>query len=93
MKKIGSEILELLRCPVTGSRLSYAKNEIVEQLNLQSQSGQLSDRSGQPINFTIDAALINADDSLLMPIRAGVVSMAAARAIAVGAIDKNQGVE
>lgn len=81
MKKIDNETLNLLRCPVTGSKLQHATEQLVEQVNHRSQAGELCDRAGQKIDFRIDAALVNADLSLLMPIRAGVVSMAAGRSI------------
>jgi uncharacterized protein YbaR (Trm112 family) len=86
MNKIDTEILALLRCPVTGSRLEYAQIQLVDRINRQAQAGQLCDRAGQLINFQIDAALINADKSLAMPIRAGVVSMAEARTIDISTI-------
>ncbi len=90
MKKIDNEILDLLRCPVTGSKLEYAQNELVELINRRSGAGQLVDRSGQKIDFQIDAGLVNADSSLLMPIRGGVVSMAAGRSIEVANVNNQE---
>ena len=83
MNKIDTEILDLLRCPVTGTKLHYAEIQVVDQINRCVQAGQLADRSGQQIDFRIDAGLVNADNSLLMPIRVGVVSMAANRSIEI----------
>ena len=90
MNPIDSEILDLLRCPVTGSKLHFAKGDVVELINRRVQTGQLADRSGKLIELQIDAALVNADQSLLMPIRAGVISMAANRTIELSSIKHSQ---
>jgi uncharacterized protein len=63
------KLLQILRCPETHQALELADPELLAQLNSRIQSGQLTNRSGQPVTQTIDAGLIRADRHCLFPIR------------------------
>ncbi|MEM9412342.1 MAG: Trm112 family protein [Planctomycetota bacterium] len=80
-KNIDDKTLELLRCPSTGSRLTVAEISMINRLNQNIESGQIFDCSGRKIDAPIEGALVNADQSLAMPIRLGVISLSTERAI------------
>ena len=83
MLNIDSSVLDLLRCPLTGSKLQYADARLLSAMNKKVSEGILADQSGRIIDSKVDAALVNQDRSLAMPIRAGVISLAANRAISI----------
>ncbi len=83
MKAIDSKTLELLRCPVTNSKLAPADHEVVDWINQQIGAGQLCDQSGAPVGSAIEGALVNDNKSLAMPIRCGVISLSTNRAISI----------
>lgn len=76
-------MLELLRCPITQSRLVPASNDVVQWINESAKAGRLSSLDGEPINVAIEGALLNEQRTMAMPIRSGVVSLTASRAISI----------
>ena len=72
---INSEFLELLRCPVTGERLSLATPEQVDRLEAARQSGTLrigAERSQLALDQPIEAALIGKETGVSYPVQGGV---------------------
>ena len=80
---IDPQTLEMLRCPVSKSKLSPASAQLVEWINQQISSGNCKDSGGNMIRAAIDSALVNDERTLAMPIQAGVISLSANRAISV----------
>ena len=76
-----SEILRLVRCPVTRSPLKVADEKTLAILNEQIAQQALFNRQGQSVTEPLEGALINADGSLAMPIREGILGMIADDAI------------
>jgi|GEM_PF-1644157 len=69
------EVLKLLRCPVTGSALVPLDPESLEWWNRQIASGQVDNRAGQTVRFQLDGALVNTDQSLMVPVHDGIIVM------------------
>lgn len=85
---IDPSVLTYMRCPVTQTELSEAPAELVERANRLIESSELTDRLGQSVPGPIDAAFINADQSLLIPVRGGIVVMLENRLIPLGQLNQ-----
>ncbi len=72
---IAPELIGLLRCPISGSQLELADNQLVASVNQAIENRSLQNRKGVSIVDRIDGGLVNADRSWLCPIRHGIVSM------------------
>lgn len=82
-RTISDETLALLRCPVTGSSLAWADATILAAANEQIARGQLLTRLSQTVETSLEAALINADRSLLYPVRDGIIVLLPSEAIEI----------
>ena len=76
------EMLELLRCPESGSRLTLLQPEQIVRLNQIVQEKKLCDRSGQMVSAELESAAINQDQSWIYPVRDGIISLIKDKAIA-----------
>jgi uncharacterized protein YbaR (Trm112 family) len=83
MIDLADDILALLRCPVSGSRLERADGELLARLNAQIAAGQALTRLSEPLTEPVAAGLVNADRSLLYPIVSGQVVLLATEAIEI----------
>lgn len=72
---IAPEVLELLRCPLTGSRLKLASAELIESVNELIDDGQVLTRIQVAVSEPLDAGLVNDDDSLLVQVRKDVPTL------------------
>lgn len=80
---ISDQILDRLRCPVTGSSLSRACDTTVRRVNEQIAFGKLLTRMSDVVATPIAAGLVNADRSLLYRIEAGIVVLLPSDAIEI----------
>lgn len=71
------EFLALVRCPVTGSPLAVAAAPLVASLNEAIEAGALTNRLGEVVADRIDAALVNADQTLAHAVRDEIVTLLA----------------
>lgn len=81
MSQIDKTFLNMIRCPVTKSRLLIADTGLIERLNYQIQTGVVHNRAGEQVENQLDGGLVNADSDLLLPIRGGIVRLIADQAI------------
>lgn len=81
--KFDAELIRLIRCPVTKTRLSEADNALIEQLNQQISQQTLTDQTGQAVGTKLDGGFVNEDKSLLLPVRGGIVVLTADQAISM----------
>lgn len=77
------DILERLRCPVTGSKLERAPAEIVTLVNRQIAAGAAQNRLSDVVETPVTDALVNADRSLLFRIDDGMLVLLAGEAIEI----------
>ena len=75
------DLIAILRCPVSKSPLSVAPTSLIDQLNLQIEAGTLVNCVGQTVGSKLDGGLVNQDQSLLLPIRGGIVILVTDQAI------------
>ena len=84
-QKIDPQLLELIRCPVTHSPLTEADPGLIDSLNQEIANRNLVNQIGQTVDQEIDAGLVNADGSLLLPIYNGIVVLISDQAIPIDA--------
>lgn len=77
------DILERLRCPVTGSKLERAPAEILTLINRQIAARAAQNRLSDVVDSPVADALVNADRSLLFRIDDGVLVLLAGEAIEI----------
>ena len=70
-------VLELLRCPVTHSKLSIIDAAKLAELNEQIRQGKACDRKGRSITEELSSGLINADRSHAYSVREGIMQLIA----------------
>lgn len=85
---IGQDFLKLVRCPQSGDRLTLAPDEVIQQANQAIRERKLDDVSGQTVDKELDSGLINADRSILYPIRDEIVTLIADQGIALDQLDR-----
>ena len=81
---IDVKLLELLRCPQDGSRLTAAKPELIEDLNQRIMDDQVTNLSGAKVTEPMDGGLVRTSDDLLYPIVDGIPVMLLEEAIELG---------
>jgi uncharacterized protein YbaR (Trm112 family) len=75
------DLLKVIRCPVTHSELTFADPELVDSLNQKITERTLVNRIGQTVDQSLDGGLVNADRSLLLPIRGEILVLVVDQAI------------
>lgn len=75
-------LLELMRCPITHSKLKTMSAEQLTSLNQRLSKGTLKDKRGLPIqNESFELAIINEEGSYAYSIQKGIVKLIADEAI------------
>ncbi len=69
------ELVQLLRCPVTGSALQPMDPASLHLWNQKIASGNVDNRSGKTVTRLLGCGLINDDGSLIIPVHDGIVVM------------------
>ena len=69
------DLLEILCCPETRQRLTFAEAAMIARLNERIKAGQLKNRAGKAVSETIDAGLIREDQKYLYLIRGKIPVM------------------
>jgi len=64
-------LLDLLRCPETGQRLSPAEPSLIARLQTSLKAGTLKNRGGA-IPEPFESALVTLDGSHIYPVRDGI---------------------
>lgn len=81
------DLSQLIRCPVTKTKLAPAPASLIADLNRRIEAGSLVNRIGQVIDFKLDAGWVNQDESLLLPVREGIVILVVDQAIELGELE------
>ena len=74
MSLTSPEMIDLLRCPESGSQLTLLQPEQIEQLNQMARDKNLFDRAGQTISTEFESGAINQEQSWIYPVRDGIIS-------------------
>jgi uncharacterized protein YbaR (Trm112 family) len=65
---ISDHLLEILRCPQSGSRLHAADAAALDRLNRAIDAGTLTNVTGERVTRALDGGLIRAEGDRLYPI-------------------------
>jgi uncharacterized protein YbaR (Trm112 family) len=79
-----ANVLQMIRCPVSHSRLSPMDDSGIERLNQKIANGEVFDRLGRAIKDPLESGLINEEAKLVMPVRGGIITLIADEAIVLG---------
>jgi uncharacterized protein YbaR (Trm112 family) len=66
---IAKDLLTILCCPETKQDIRLLDPNVVEQLNLRIEKGELKTKGGQLVTETIDGGLLRNDGTVVYPIR------------------------
>jgi uncharacterized protein YbaR (Trm112 family) len=82
--ELDSKLLQTLRCPVTKSKLTPATPSVIENLNRKIQNGEIANRAGESVAAQLEDGFINEDQTLIFPVRGGIIILTADQAIVAG---------
>lgn len=88
LPRCNPDLITIIRCPVTKSPLSVASTTLIEQMNQQIEAGSLVNRIGQTVNEKLDGGFVNEGQTLLLPVRDGIVILIADQAIGLSEVGK-----
>lgn len=74
-------LIQMIRCPVTHSGLTAASETVIADLNGRIVDGSLTNWVGKTVIRKLDGGFVNADQSLLHPVRGGIVTLIADQGI------------
>ena len=72
---------QLIRCPHTKSALTQAEDSLISELNAKISSGNLVNQIGQAVSEKLESGFVNEDQSLILPVRGGIIILIADQAI------------
>ncbi|MFN5320514.1 MAG: hypothetical protein ACK493_07135 [Planctomycetota bacterium] len=75
--QLNPALLNLLQCPLTHSPVSVAEPSVVETINARIKQGGVVSQNGEPVEFPFDAALRNENNTWLIPVRGGIITLVA----------------
>lgn len=88
---INPELLKLLVCPETKQSVKPAEDSFIEKVNLYISSGEVVNKSGSRVDYTLTGGLITEDGKTLYPIRDDIPVMLAGEALPVDQFKKQVG--
>jgi uncharacterized protein YbaR (Trm112 family) len=84
---IDNEILALIRCPESQSRLHRADESTLSAMNHAIETGSVVNRAGEVVTQPIQSGLVNEKRTLLYPIREGITVLVVDQAIIIETSD------
>ena len=75
------EVLELLQCPLTGKKLSFASDQMILRVNEAIANGNARDRLEQKVSQKIDGGLVAEEEAWIYPIREEIPTLVVEEAI------------
>jgi uncharacterized protein YbaR (Trm112 family) len=83
---LDSQLLEMLRCPVSHQPLDEAEPALVDRVNRAIQAGSVQNQIGRSVREPLDGGLVRQDGKVLYPLRDGIPIMLADEGIALESI-------
>lgn len=84
------EIIQFVRCPVTGTPVSGATSDLIGRVNQAIVAGLIVNRKGTEILQPIQNGLVNEDFSILMPCLRGICCLSADDVIELGQVKEQE---
>lgn len=66
------ELLSILRCPESRTKLLPASNDVLSRINAAISDGRLINCGGRILEHSIDGGLVREDGTLLYPVMDGI---------------------
>ena len=76
-------LLEIMKCPLSGERLTIADAELVDRLRQQQRDHQLLSHKGIPIADPFDSGLVNQSRTYFFRIADGIPTLLPDEAVAL----------
>lgn len=83
-----TDAFDILRCMETGSRLSFATDAMLGDINKAIARGEVANRLGQTISARIDKALVNESRTLIYRVIDDIPQMVLDEAIMLDQLQK-----
>ena len=84
---VSDELLEIIRCPLSHSRLELADESLLGRLRAAIVAGEVRNRAGDLVSRPAEGGLINTDGTLLYPIYDDIPDLIGDEAIPLDQID------
>ena len=68
-------LFEVLRCPISGTRLRVAEAMRINELNDRIQNGKVRSHGGDVISGPLEAGLVNETNEWIYSVRCGIPSL------------------
>lgn len=81
-------LLEIMKCPLSGEKLSAADAATVQRVGAQQRSGQLYSHKGLLIEQTFDAGLVNHSQTYFYRVSDGIPTLLPDEAVSIGLHDQ-----
>lgn len=76
--------IDILRCPISGQRLTQADDSVLEEIESKRLSGKLFRKSGQRVEKAIQQALVTEDQNTIYPVLEGIPQLLAPEGVFLG---------
>ena len=83
---ISNELLSILKCPVTGSPLQLAEDQLVSKVNSAIDEERARDRLEQKVHEQVEGGLTTDEQTWMYPIRDGIPTLVLEEAIDLNSI-------
>ena len=83
---ISNELLSILKCPVTGSPLQLAEDQLVSKVNSAIDEERARDRLEQKVQGQVEGGLTTDEQTWMYPIRDGIPTLVLEEAIDLNSI-------
>jgi uncharacterized protein YbaR (Trm112 family) len=72
---VSQELLEILVCPETKQPVSLAAAEVLSEINVRIDAGELRNRGGDPVSNPVSEGLLREDGKILYIVDDGIPVM------------------
>ena len=83
MSELDTDVLALMRCPVTQTALHHGSDALLQALNQAIEAKTLTNRIGQTVAGEMDGVLVNESGEIGLAIRSGIIQLIADESVTI----------
>ena len=83
MSELDTDVLALMRCPVTQTALHHGSDALLQALNQAIEAKTLTNRIGQTVASAMDGVLVNESGEIGLAIRSGIIQLIADESVTI----------
>jgi len=83
MSELDTDVLALMRCPVTQTALHHGSDALLQALNQAIEAKTLTNRIGQTVAGAMDGVLVNESGEIGLAIRSGIIQLIADESVTI----------